>query len=36
MTESCLAGVQNPKDPAVLKVLRRSKFTMHSKFAMAL
>ena len=24
-----------PKDPAVLKILRRSKFTMHSKFTMA-
>ena len=25
----------NPKDPAVLKILRRSKFTMHSKFTTA-
>ena len=24
-----------PKDPAVLKILRRSKFSMHSKFTIA-
>ena len=30
----CLRG-SCPKDPAVLKILHRSKFTMHSKFTMA-
>ena len=25
----------DPKDPAVLKILRRSKFTMRSKFTIA-
>ena len=28
-------GEQNPKDPAILKILRRSKFALCSKFTIA-
>ena len=28
-------GQMNPKDPAVVKILRRSKFTLRSKFTIA-
>ena len=32
--DTCLTLFGSPKDPAVLKILRHSKLTMHSKFTM--